>query len=304
MGVRPKTFIMKLISFVLVLLVFVTAMIASSRSIAAQDGAYRDMQAVLDARASLKPKRIETLSTAEAREQPTPADAAKVVLKKMGKTTDPETLIPSVKSVVCSIVSAAGQIPAQVNTLREFGPFPVIVFYHGGSCVIGDKQAYDGGALGLAKQAGAVVASADYRLAQEHKFPAEWEDTPAAHEWTLANAPSINEDPKKLSLAGESAGGNLSVATVIAVCDAGLQAPLHVLAVYPVSQTSTTTESCEKHANAKPLNRPMINWFFDKLVSSPSDLKDPRFQLTDAKLQGLPPVTIINASTDLPLSDG
>ena len=295
---------MKLISFVLVLPVFVTALIASSLSIAAQDGAVKDMQAMLDAPASLKPKPIETFIPAEARKQPTPADAVNVVPKKQGKSTDPETLIPSVKSVVRSIVSAAWQIPARVITPSESGPFPVTVLYHGGGWVIGDKQVYDGGARGLAKQAGAVVVSVDYRLAQEHKFPAAWEDALAAYEWTLANAPSINGDPKKLALAGESVGGNPAVATAIAVRDEGLQAPRHVLAMYPVSQTSTTTESYEKHANAKPLNRPMIKWFFDKLVNSPSELKDPRLQLAVAKLYGLPPVTIINASIDPLQSDG
>ena len=284
--------------------VLVTALVASSFSTAAENGADKDMQAVLDAHASLKPKPIETLSPAEARTQPTPADAVNVVLKKQDKSTDPETLVPGVKSADRSIAGAVGQIPARIYTPSGTGPFPVIVYYHGGGWVIGDKQVYDGGARGLAKQANAVVVSVDYRLAPEHKFSASWDDALAAYKWTLANAASINGDPKKLALAGESAGGNLAVATAIAVRDADLQAPLHVLAVYPVSQTSTTTESYEKHANAKPLNRPMIKWFVDKLINSPSDLKDPRLQLIDAKLKNLPSVTIINASIDPLLSDG
>ena len=295
---------MKLTPIVSVFPFLAAALMASSFSVAAKDGADRDMQAVLDAHASLKPKPIETLSPADARKQPTPADAVNVVLKKQGKSTEPETLVPGIKSADRSIAGAAGQIPARVYTPDGSGPFPVIVYYHGGGWVIGDKQVYDGGARGLAKQASAVVVSVDYRLASEHKFPAAWDDALAAYKWTLANAASINGDPKKLALAGESAGGNLAVATAIAVRDAGLQAPVHVLAVYPVTQTSTTTESYEKNANAKPLNRPMIKWFVEKLINSPGDLKDPRLQLTDAKLQGLPPFTIINASIDPLLSDG
>ena len=270
----------------------------------AQAGAEKDMQAVLDALAGLKPKPIESLTPAEARKQPTPADAVNVVLKKEGKSTDPEKLVPGVKSVDRMITGAAGQIPARVYTPDGAGPFPVIVYFHGGGWVIGNKQVYDGGARGLAKQANAVVVSVDYRLSPEARFPAAWDDSLAAYKWTLANAATLKGDPKKLALAGESAGGNLAVATAIAVRDAGLQAPLHVLAVYPVAQTSLTTESYTQYAMAKPLNKAMIEWFVDKLTTSPANLKDTRLQLVDAKLQGLPPVTLIGAQIDPLQSDG
>ena len=263
-----------------------------------------DMQAVLDAHASLKPKPIEKLTPAEARKQPTPADAVNAVLKKQGKNTDPEALVPGIKSVDRTISGAVGQIPARIYTPAGAGPFPLIVYYHGGGWVIGNKQVYDGGARGLAKQVNAVVVSVDYRLAPENKFPAAWDDALAAYKWVVANAAAIKGDPKKLAIAGESAGGNLAVATAIAVRDAGLQAPLHVLAVYPVAQTSLNTESYLEHASAKPLSRDMIKWFVDKVTSSPKDLTDPRFQLVDAKLQGLPPVTIITATIDPLQSDG
>lgn len=270
----------------------------------AQAGAEKDMQEVLDALAGLKPKPIESLTPAEARKQPTPADAVNVVLKKEGKSTDPEKLVPGVKSVDRMITGAAGQIPARVYTPDGVGPFPVIVYFHGGGWVIGNKQVYDGGARGLAAQAHAVVVSVDYRLSPEAKFPAAWDDSLAAYKWALANAATMKGDPKKLALAGESAGGNLAVATAIAARDAGLQTPLHVLAVYPVAQTSLTTGSYTEHAMAKPLNKAMIEWFVDKLTTSPANLKDTRLQLVDAKLQGLPPVTLISAQIDPLRSDG
>lgn len=263
-----------------------------------------DMQAVLDAHASLKPKPIEKLSAAEARKQPSPADAVNVVLKKKGMSTDPAVLVPGVQSADRNIDGAAGQIPATIYTPDGAGPFPVIVYYHGGGWVIANRKIYDGGARGLSKQANAVVVSIDYRQAPEHKFPAAWDDAFAAYKWTLANAASIKGDPKKLAIAGESAGGGLAVATAIAVRDAGLQAPLHVLSVYPIAQTSLNTPSYKENANAKPLNRDMMKWFLDKTMGTPADLKYPRMSLVDAKLQGLPPVTIINASIDPLDSDG
>ena len=264
----------------------------------------KDMQAVLDALASLKPKPIEKLSAVEARKQPGPADAVKLVLKKQGKSTDPATLVSGVTSVDRTVTGAAGELPARIYTPEGAGPFPVIVYYHGGGWVIANKESYDGGARGLAKEAQAVVVSIDYRQAPEHKFPASWDDSLAAYKWTLSNAASIKGDPKKIAVAGESAGGNLAVATAIAARDGGLQAPVHVLAVYPIAQTSTSTESYTENAMAKPLNRVMMQWFIDKTVSSPKDTKDPRMQLTAAKLQGLPSVTVINAAIDPLRSDG
>jgi acetyl esterase len=263
----------------------------------------KDMQAVLDAHAGLNPKAIEKSPPAEARKQPTPADAVNVVLKKQGKSIDPAMLVPGVKSADRMIAGAAGQIPARVYTPDGAGPFPLIVYFHGGGWVIGDKQVYDGGARGLAKQANAVVVSVDYRLAPENKFPAAWDDSFAAYKWVLANAASIKGDPKKVAIAGESAGGNLALTTAIAARDGGVQMPLHVLAVYPVAQTNLTTESYTEHAMAKPLNKAMIEWFVDKLTTSPANLKDPRLSVVGAKLQGLPPVTLINAQIDPLLSD-
>jgi len=263
-----------------------------------------DMQMVLDAQASLKPKPIETLQAAEARKQASVADGVTKVLKTTNQSTKPQVLVPGVSSKDIMIPGAAGQLPARVYTPAGRGPFPVIVYYHGGGWVIADKQTYDGGARGLAKAVNAVVVSVDYRRAPEAKFPAQWDDALAAYKWTAANAAQMKGDPAKLALAGESAGGNLAVATAVAARDAGLPKPVAILSVYPVAQTSTDTPSYNTYADAKPLNRPMIKWFVENLTNSPADLKDPRLQLTEANLSGLPPVTIINAQIDPLLDDG
>jgi acetyl esterase/lipase len=264
----------------------------------------QDMQAVLKAHAALQPKAIEKLDVAEARQNPTIADAVNALLKEQGKSTKPEDLVPGVHSVDTTITGAAGALPARIYTPDGAGPFPVVVYFHGGGWVIADKQVYDGGARGLAKQANAVVVSVDYRQAPENKFPAAWDDALAAYKWALDNAGKVKGDPKRVALAGESAGGNLALATAIAARDAGLQKPAHVLAVYPVTQTSLNTESYIENALAQPLNRAMVKWFVDHLVRSPDDLKDTRLQLIDAKLAGLPPVTLINAKIDPLRSDG
>ena len=264
-----------------------------------------DMQAVLDELAQLGGKPIETLTPAEARKQPTPSDAVMSLLKKQGKDTSPSALVPGVTSVDREIPGAAGNLPARVYTPDGAGPFPVVVYFHGGGWVIGDKQVYDGGARAISKHAQAVVVSVDYRLAPEAKFPAAWDDALAAYKWVAGNAASIKGDPKRLALAGESAGGNLAIATAVAARDAKLQPPTHVLAVYPVGQTGNlNTKSYKDSANAKPLNKPMIEWFVDKLLAKPADKADPRLDLVNAKFAGLPPVTIVSAQIDPLREDG
>ena len=285
-----------------------TAVLAADASAMAKTGtrfkADRDMQSVLDALAAMNGKPIETLSVEEARRQPTPADAVKAVLAKQGKDSSPTALVPGVSSVDREITGAAGPLPARIYTPAGTGPFPVVVYFHGGGWVIADKDVYDGGARGLSKTSGAIVVSVDYRRAPEAKFPAAWDDAFAAYRWAAANAATFNGS-QQLALAGESAGGNLAVATAIAARDSGAPKPLAVIAVYPVGQTGNmATASYVDSEKAKPLNKAMIGWFVDKLLAKPDDKTDPRLDLVNANLKGLPPVTIINAQIDPLRSDG
>ncbi|WP_295542933.1 alpha/beta hydrolase [uncultured Pseudacidovorax sp.] len=276
---------------------------AASNAIAALR-ADDDQLELAKAHEALNPKAIEKLEVAEARQQPTVKDAVVALLRQRGKSTDPNVLVPGVTMTAATVDGAAGELPANVYTPQGVGPFPVILYFHGGGWVIADKDVYDAGARGLAKAANAIVVSVDYRQAPEHRFPAAWDDALAAYRWLSQNAASLGGDPVRLALAGESAGGNLAVATAIAVRDAGLPAPRHVLSVYPVAQTSLNTESYLENAIAKPLNRAMVKWFVDHLVNSEEDLKDTRLSLIDADLAGLPPVTIINARLDPLRGDG
>lgn len=276
---------------------------AASNAIAALR-ADDDQLELAKAHESLNPKAIEKLDVTEARQQPTAKDAVVTLLQKRGESADPEVLVPGVTLKRITVDGAVGALPANVYTPAGVGPFPVILYFHGGGWVIADKEVYDAGARGLAKAANAIVVSVDYRQAPEHRFPAAWDDALAAYRWLGQNAASLGGDPVRLALAGESAGGNLAVATAIAVRDAGLPAPRHMLSVYPVAQTSLNTESYLENAIAKPLNRAMVKWFVDHLVNSEEDLKDTRLSLIDADLAGLPPVTIINARLDPLRSDG
>lgn len=263
-----------------------------------------DMQEVLDQLGSMGGKPIASLEPAEARKQPTPSDAVMAILKKRGKDTDPSSLVPGVTSKDTEIPGPAGQLPVRIYTPTGAGPFPVVVYFHGGGWVIANKNVYDGGARGIAKQANAVVVSVDYRLAPEAKFPAQHDDALATYKWASQNAATINGDPKHLALAGESAGGNLAIATAMAARDEGLTKPAWIVSVYPIGQVSNfSTPSYVDSAMAKPLNKPMMEWFVKHTMGKPEDKNDPRLDLVHANFKGLSPVTLINAQIDPLRSD-
>ena len=180
----------------------------------------------------------------------------------------------------------------------------MIVYYHGGGWVIADLDVYDATPRFLAKALDALVISVEYRKAPEAKFPAQHADALAAYRWVLANAKGWGGDTQRLALAGESAGGNLAVATAIAARDAKMAAPKHILAIYPIANSSRTLASRAENYTAKPLNTPMLTWFGHYYARSMADMQDPRINLVAADLKGLAPVTIVNAQIDPLRSDG
>jgi acetyl esterase/lipase len=257
-----------------------------------------DMKAVLDKLASLGGKPTETLSPTDARLQPTPADAVKAVMADKGIAADATVTTKDV-----TYPGPAGAEKARIYTpAGATGPLPVVVYIHGGGWVIADINVYDSSPRAIAKMANAIVVSVEYRHAPEARFPAAHDDVNAAYQWVLANAGKWGGDPKKVAILGESAGGNMAVATAIAARDGGWQAPLAVVAVYPVADSNLATGSKIKFADAKPLNTKMLGWFFTNTLAKPDQALDPRLNLVGAKLDGLPPTTIILAEID-PLHD-
>ena len=167
------------------------ASLQSVRALSVPAAPDAQMQAVLDAHAKLGPKPLETLTPEQARRQPSPADAVKALLKQQGKSTAPEGVG---KVEDRTITGPAGAIPVRIYWPSGAGPFPVVLYIHGGGWVIATLDTYDASARALTNAAGAVIVSTHYRQAPEHKFPAAHEDTFAAYKWVLANARSLNGD--------------------------------------------------------------------------------------------------------------
>ena len=260
-----------------------------------------EMQVVIEKLASYGDKPIPQLTAVEARKNHTPTDAVMDVMKEhnIGKP------VFNVDTAGKDIPGADGNIHVRVYTPKtNAASYPVIVYYHGGGFVIANLDVYDASANALADKTGAIVVSVAYRLAPEHKFPAAHQDAYAAYKWVTENAASMKGDPKNIALAGESAGGNLAIATAIKARDSKIMLPKAILAVYPVAQSDMNTPSYTKNAGAKPLDKPMMAWFVKNYLNSMAEAKDPRISLVSADLKGLPATTIITAEIDPLQSDG
>ncbi|WP_367874254.1 alpha/beta hydrolase [Luteolibacter sp. Populi] len=258
------------------------------------------MQAVLDELTALGGKPVTELSAKDARKQPSPADAVKKLMErqdikpeKSGKTDD------------ISIKLSTGEVKGRVYRPDGDGPFPVILYIHGGGWVLADLDTYDSSPRALSKATNALVISTDYRHAPEDKFPAAHEDVFGAYQWTLENAGRWGGDASRVAVVGESAGGNMAVSLSMMAQAKGMQMPVHQVLVYPVASTSMKSESYEQHAQAAPLNAAMMKWFFDNTLSTEDDWKNHQINLLGAKtLSGLPSTTIITADIDPLRSDG
>ena len=242
-----------------------------------------DNQAVVDALTkTLRLRPYHTLSPQEARRQPTFTDGVNAVLRAQGRPTTPP---PGTTEQDISVGGAAGNLHAlMIKPTGATGPLPVILYFHGGGWVIADSKVYAGGARGLARNAQAIVISVDYRRAPEAPFPAQHDDALASYRWLLQNAASIGGDPSRIAFAGESAGGNLAVATAMQARDAGLAMPRHILSVYPIAGSDLNTPSYQDTANGPTLNRALMAWFFRYVPRTPADLMDPRINLVGANL--------------------
>lgn len=239
-------------------------------------------QAAVDALKAMGLRPYHTLTSAEARRQPTFDMGVMAVMRARGMPTTPP---PGTTERNISVQGAAGPLNAlMIRPTGASGRLPMILYFHGGGWVLADSHAYAGGARGMARIANAIVISVDYRRAPEAAFPAQHDDALASYRWLLSHATAMGGDPSRIAFAGESAGGNLSVATAMLARDAGLPMPRAILSVYPIAGSDLNTPSYQDTSNGPTLSRALMAWFFHYVARTPADLMDPRINLVAANL--------------------
>lgn len=215
----------------------------------------------------------------------------------------PRSAAKIASSVDRTVPGPAGDIPVRVYTPEGNGPFPALVYFHGGGFVFGQLDDYDQICRELSGNVGCVVVSVDYRLAPEHKFPAAPEDCFAATKWVAANAASIGADADRIAVGGDSAGGGLAAVVAQLARDAKGPKLAAQLLVYPVTQAGEPTQSMIDNADGYLLTKADMEYFFNHYVRSADDAKDPRIApMLTRDLSGLPPAWVVTCEFD-PLRD-
>lgn len=186
------------------------------------------------------------------------------------------------------------------------GARPLLVFFHGGGHVIGSLDSHDEVARVMCAGAGCMVASVDYRLAPEHKFPAAVDDAFAATQWLAANAATIGVDPKAIAVGGDSAGANVAAVVALMARDAGGPALVAQHLIYPVADYACQSASYKAYAVGHgPVTEAGMLWFQDHYLRNAADIEDWRASpLKAPDLSGLPPALVITAECDVLHDDG
>jgi epsilon-lactone hydrolase len=196
-------------------------------------------------------------------------------------------MFPVDEDVKCEPVQA-GSVKAEWITAPGADAGRAILYLHGGGYVIGSISTHRSLAARLSKAARARVLLIDYRLAPEHPFPAAVDDSVAAYQWML----SLGLAPARIAVAGDSAGGGLTIATLVAIRDAKLPTPAAGAALSPWVDLEGIGESMTSKSAADPMVQKAGLVEMAKLYLGGKDPRTPLAAPLYADLTGLPPLLI------------
>jgi acetyl esterase len=229
-----------------------------------------------------------------------PAEGRKLLDELFTSKGEPE---PVGKVENRTIPGPATDIPVRIYTPKGEGPFPVLVYFHGGGWVLGSLDAWDAACRMLTNKVECIIVAVDYRLAPENKFPKPAEDCYAATQWVAENAASIGGDPARVAIGGDSAGGNLAAVVALMAREYGKPKLVFQLLVYPVTDASMDSKSLKECADGYFLTTEMMVWFWKQYVRDSGDRAHPYASpLRAQNLRGLPPAMVSTAEFD-PLRD-
>ncbi|KAB7513496.1 alpha/beta hydrolase [Halosegnis rubeus] len=195
-----------------------------------------------------------------------------------------------------------GDLDARLSLPEGDGPFPTVVFFHGGGFVFGTVETHEWLCRHLANDSGCGVLSVEYRLAPEHPFPAAVEDAYAAVEWASEHTDALS-GTGRVAVAGDSAGGNL--AAVVSLMTAKQDGPdiAYQTLLYPGVGVDPDQRSVAENEGIV-LSRADIEWFGDCYYGNDIHRRNPYADPTNAAdVSGVPPATVVTAGFD-PLRDG
>lgn len=210
---------------------------------------------------------------------------------------------PEVASVVDHEVPVdGGTVRVRVYTPHGAGPFGAHVYFHGGGFWLGTVDHFDDSCREVARGAGCVVASVEYRLAPEHRFPTAAQDCYAALCWVVDHADQLQVDPGRVSVGGSSAGGNLAAVVSLMARDRGGPAIILQVLEIPVTDLTLSQPSMSENGEGYVLTRAGMD-ACRRYYAREADFTHPYASpLLAEDLAGLPPAVVMTAEYD-PLRD-
>ncbi|MGD6848788.1 alpha/beta hydrolase [Rossellomorea aquimaris] len=166
--------------------------------------------------------------------------------------------------------SEGHDIPVRIYTPSGEGPYPVLIYSHGGGWVFGDLDSADNLCRHLSKHAGIVVVSVGYRLAPEHKYPSAFRDVIESIKWTFRHRERLKGDIKRIAVGGESSGGNLAAAAAIYFRGSEEYKLFLQVLITPVMDYNFDTLSYRENHTYNLTNEKM-KWFWGHYLNDPSE---------------------------------
>jgi acetyl esterase len=175
-----------------------------------------------------------------------------------------------------------------------------LVYFHGGGFVAGSVEVYDPLTRALAKRAGCVVVSVDYRLAPEHRYPAALDDAWTATKWVTSNAEKLGLDEMKIGVGGDSAGGALAAICARKARDAGIAIAAQLL-IYPITSHDLNTPSYSLFSQGYLLTRDAMEWYWKQYLGDGGDRSDDPdvSPAAERDLRRLPRAIVVTAEADV-----
>ncbi len=194
-----------------------------------------------------------------------------------------------------------------VRPLGKYGKIPLIVYVHGGGWVMGDKDVYDMTIRHISIHSCSAVLFVEYSRSPEEKYPVAINQIYGVLKYFAENGDSYNVDGSRISLVGDSAGGNMAAAVSIRVQKEGRLNLLSQVLLYPVTDAGMKTPSYNEFENGPWLSKKAMNWFWDAYLNGNKLKDDTAVSLINAEvndLKGLPQTLLITAENDVLRDEG
>lgn len=204
-----------------------------------------------------------------------------------------------------TIKGPMGDIPIRVYTPPGKGPYPVLVYFHGGGWVLGSLDGVDTLCRRITQIAQVVVISVNYHLAPEHKFPKPVYEAYYVTKWIYDHANEFHGIPTCVAVGGDSAGGNIASAVTLISREKNELKLSAQLLIYPVMSCHLDSSSYNEFHSGYLLTRDAMEWFQRHYLGKPEDVNDPLASpLLCDDLHGLPQTYIVTAECDPVRDDG